>query len=87
MIITAIIMVSGIVYLLKRKNKTIKISEPEPEIKTPIVRTPIVRIPKIKTIGERKYPKHNNRKKTKGRKIQYIELNGTSKPIYHDVIQ
>lgn len=85
-IITAIIIVSGLVifgivsFLKKSKKADVLEHDPEEEkIEKP-------KPPKIKSIGVRKYPKHNNRKRTKGRKIQYVNFKGISKPIYHDVI-
>lgn len=36
-----------------------------------------------KTLGFRSHRKHNNRKLTRGRRIQYVIVNGRSKPIYH----
>ena len=36
-----------------------------------------------KTVGFRSMRNHNNRKRTNGRNIQYVEVNGISKPIYH----
>lgn len=38
---------------------------------------------KTKTLGFRHYSRHNNRKRTKGRNIQYVMVNGYTKPIYH----
>ena len=38
---------------------------------------------KTKTLGFRHYSRHNNRKRTRGRNIQYIFIDGISKPIYH----
>lgn len=84
-IITAIVIVSGfvifgIISFLKRSKKADVLEyETEEEIEKP-------KPPKIKSIGVRKYFKHNNRKRTKGRKIQYVVFGKTSKPIYHDVI-
>jgi hypothetical protein len=34
-------------------------------------------------LGIRAMGKHNNRKMTRGRRIQYVEVNGITKPIYH----
>jgi len=85
-IITAIVIVSGFVIFgiisFLKKDKKADVLEHEPEEKE--IEKP--KTPKIKSIGVRKYSKHNNRKKTKGRKTQYINFKGTSKPIYHDVI-
>lgn len=85
-IITAIVIVSGFVifgiisFLKKAKKADVLEHEPEEkEIEKP-------KTPKVKSIGERKYPKHNNRKRNKGRKIQYVIFGKSSKPIYHDVI-
>ena len=58
-----------------KENK--EASEPSP---APVFR-PFA--PKEKTLGARRYEKHNNRKTTKGRHVQYVELNGITKPIYH----
>jgi hypothetical protein len=33
--------------------------------------------------GLRSYGKHNNRRRTKGRNIQYVNIGSSSKPIYH----
>lgn len=38
---------------------------------------------KTKSLGFRHYLRHNNRKRTRGRNIQYIFVDGISKPIYH----
>ena len=38
---------------------------------------------RTKTLGFRSHDSHNNRKRTKGRHIQYVEVNGMTKPIYH----
>jgi len=36
-----------------------------------------------KTLGFRHYSRHNNRKRTKGRNIQYVKIGSRTKPIYH----
>ena len=36
-----------------------------------------------KSLGFRSHRRHNNRKVTKGRPVQYVTVNGISKPIYH----
>jgi hypothetical protein len=33
--------------------------------------------------NQRVIPKHNNRKSTRGRRIQYIDMGGYERPIYH----
>jgi hypothetical protein len=38
---------------------------------------------KVQSLGKRTHSTHNNRKLTRGRYVQYIFLNGISKPIYH----
>lgn len=38
---------------------------------------------KERSLGIRAMNKHNNRKVTRGRKVQFVEVNGVSKPIYH----
>ena len=38
---------------------------------------------KTKEIGFRSFRSHNNRKRTRGRIIQYVSVGHTSKPIYH----
>ena len=42
---------------------------------------------KTKSLGFRHHKAHNCRRKTRGRNIQYVTLNGRTKPIYHIVIQ
>ena len=37
----------------------------------------------MRYIGKRLHGKHNNRKMTKGRRVQYHTANGITKPIYH----
>jgi hypothetical protein len=41
---------------------------------------------KTKTLGFRSYGKHNNRKRTRGRNVQYIFIGNKSKPIYHGAL-
>lgn len=41
---------------------------------------------KTKTLGFRSYKAHNNRKRTRGRHVQYTHLGKFSKPIYHHAL-
>ncbi len=41
---------------------------------------------KTKTLGFRHYSGHNNRKRTRGRNVQYVTVNGRTKPIYHGAL-
>lgn len=41
---------------------------------------------KTKTLGFRHYDGHNNRKRTRARHIQYVTVNGRTKPIYHGAL-
>jgi hypothetical protein len=38
---------------------------------------------KTREIGMRSYRTHNNRKRTRGRNIQYVTVGRVTKPIYH----
>ena len=58
-------------------KSTVKEIEPEVE------HVPVKKVKKEKYIGKRKHSQHNNRKNSKGRHVQYIEVNGVTKPIYH----
>jgi len=61
-----------------------KSKKPVPIVKEkPLVLHDVIEPPKLKDLGRRNYPQHNNRKNTKGRFVQYIEFNGMTKPIYH----
>jgi hypothetical protein len=65
---------------LKRAGK------PEKEIRPIDIEDPFAII-KHKTreryIGRRSMPMHNNRRQTRGRHIQYIQVGRVTKPIYH----
>ena len=41
---------------------------------------------KTKTLGFRSYKGHNNRRRTKGRHIQYVTVGNHTKPIYHHAL-
>jgi hypothetical protein len=41
---------------------------------------------KTKTLGFRHYSRHNNRKATRGRHIQYVQVGKHTKPIYHSAL-
>ena len=41
---------------------------------------------KTKTLGFRHYSGHNNRKRTRGRSVIYVTVNGFTKPIYHGAL-
>jgi len=38
---------------------------------------------KTRSLGSKSYGKHNNRKRTRGRRIQYMQVGKYTKPIYH----
>lgn len=38
---------------------------------------------KTRYLGARSMRRHNNRKTTKGRHVQYVNVSGITKPIYH----
>jgi len=38
---------------------------------------------KTKSLGFRLRAQHNNRKRTRGRNIQYVQVGDSTKPIYH----
>jgi len=38
---------------------------------------------KTESLGFRHYLRHNNRKRTRGRNIQYVHIGKATKPIYH----
>jgi hypothetical protein len=63
-----------------------KITKPEKGVAPVIADDPYAMI-KHKTqeryIGRRKMEKHNNRKMTRGRRVQYVQVGKVSKPIYH----
>jgi hypothetical protein len=61
-----------------------KIVKPEKQVRPIDVKDPYATIKhKTKSIGFRHYSRHNNRKRTKRRNIQYVKVGRTSKPIYH----
>ena len=61
-----------------------KIAKPEQEIRQIDIEHPYATIKhKTKTLGFRGMRNHNNRKQTRGRRIQYVIVDGISKPIYH----
>ena len=60
-------------------KSTVKEIEPKPEVE----HVPVKKVKKEKHIGRRNHSQHNNRKNSKGRHVQYIEVNGITKPIYH----
>lgn len=41
---------------------------------------------KTRSLGFRHHLRHNNRKRTRGRNIQYVVIDGVSKPIYHGAL-
>ena len=41
---------------------------------------------KTKTLGFRHYAGHNNRKRTRGRNVQYVQVGKYMKPIYHGAL-
>ena len=63
-----------------------KVGKPEKEIRPIDIEDPFATI-KRKTreryIGARSMPRHNNRKQTRGRHIQYVKVGRITKPIYH----
>lgn len=84
--ITAIVMtflaiiIVAIIFFYKRRNKK---EEVKPEIKQEVKPEPKKEIPREKTLGARNHSIHNNRKTSRGRKVQYVKLNERTKPIYH----
>lgn len=61
-----------------------KVAKPEKELRAIDKEDPYATIKhKTKTLGFRGMRNHNNRKITKGRNVQYVEINGITKPIYH----
>jgi hypothetical protein len=63
-----------------------KVAKPEKQIRAIDIEDPMATIKhktKVRYIGMRVMPRHNNRKSTNGRRVQYVVVNGISKPIYH----
>lgn len=63
-----------------------KAGKPEEQVRQIDIEDPYATIQhktKERYIGMRRMPRHNNRKRTKGRNIQYIRVGKSSKPIYH----
>jgi len=65
-------------------NAIKKIAKPEKQERAIDKEDPYMTIKhKTKTVGFRSMRNHNNRKSTKGRHVQYVQVNGITKPIYH----
>lgn len=61
-----------------------KTGNPAKEIKAEYKEEPYAMIQhKTRTLGMRKMRYHNNRKDTRGRRVQRVIINGQMKPIYH----
>ncbi len=61
-----------------------KVTKPEKEVRPIDKEDPYATIKhRTKSIGMRLMRPHNNRKRTRGRNIQYVIVGKTSKPIYH----
>jgi|WetSurMetagenome_2_1015567.scaffolds.fasta_scaffold00103_80 hypothetical protein len=64
-----------------------KIAKPEKQIREIDKEDPYATIKHTtKTLGFRHYARHNNRKATRGRHLQYVKIGNSTKPIYHNAL-
>ena len=61
-----------------------KVTKPEKQVRDAERDDPYATIKhKTKTLGFRSMKAHNNRRRTRGRNIQYVTIGKHTKPIYH----